>query len=139
MAQTVEELMTPNPVTLEETASVLDAARAMRDKDIGVVVIVGNGEVRGILTDRDIVVRVVAEGRDPQSTRVGEFASRDLVTVSPDEPADEALRLMRERSIRRVVVTKSGRAVGILSLGDVAKERGASGALADISTAPGNN
>jgi CBS domain-containing protein len=139
MAQTVQELMTSNPVTLEETASVLDAARAMRDKDIGVVVIVGNGEVRGILTDRDIVVRVVAEGRDPQSTRVGEFASRDLVTVSPDEPADEALRLMRERSIRRVVVTQSGRAVGILSLGDVAKEREASGALADISTAPGNN
>jgi CBS domain-containing protein len=139
MAQTVQELMTPNPVTLEETASVLDAARAMRDKDIGVVVIVGNGEVRGILTDRDIVVRVVAEGRDPQSTRVGEFASRDLVTVSPDEPADEALRLMRERSIRRVVVTQSGRAVGILSLGDVAKEREARGALADIRTAPGNN
>lgn len=139
MAQTVGELMTPNPVTLEETASVYDAARAMRDQDIGVVVIVANGEVRGILTDRDIVVRVVAEGRDPQQTSVGEFASRDLVTVSPDDPADEALRLMREKAIRRVVVTQSGRPVGILSLGDVAQERGAGAVLADISTAPGNN
>jgi CBS domain-containing protein len=111
----------------------------MRDHDIGVVVIEHNSELRGILTDRDIAVRVVAAELDPSRTRVSDIASKELVTVSPADPAEQALRQMRERAIRRVVVADGGRPVGILSLGDLAAERDTGRVLADISTAPANS
>jgi CBS domain-containing protein len=139
MAQTVREIMSPNPVTLGEAATVTEAAKAMRDHDIGVVVIEHNSELRGILTDRDIAVRVVAAELDPSRTRVSDIASKELVTVSPTDPAEQALRQMRERAIRRVVVADGGRPVGILSLGDLAAERDTGRVLADISTAPANS
>jgi CBS domain-containing protein len=90
------------------------------------------------LTDRDVVVRAVAEGRDPKSIKVGEIVSEDVATVTPDEPVDKVVSLMREKAIRRVPVVDGGRPVGVVSLGDLAVERDSKSALADISAAEPN-
>ena len=92
----------------------------------------------GIITDRDIVVRAVADGRDPQSTTVRDASSADVVTVTPDQNLDEAVRLMQEHDVRRMPVVQEGRPAGILSLGDLAVERDPESALADISAASPN-
>lgn len=133
MAQKVRELMTSDPVTLNTGQTVADAARAMRDKGIGDVLVMDNGQMKGLVTDRDIVVRVVADGRDPGNTPVGEACSPDLITISPDDDASTAVKRMRERSVRRIPVVKDGRPVGILAIGDMAIERDERSALADIS------
>jgi CBS domain-containing protein len=138
MAQMIREVMSSRPVTLEDSASVFDAARAMRDEDIGVVIVVNHGSIRGVLTDRDVVVRAVAEGRDPKSIKVGEIVSEDVATVTPDEPVDKVVSLMRQKAIRRVPVVDGGRPVGVVSLGDLAVERDSKSALADISAAEPN-
>jgi CBS domain-containing protein len=96
------------------------------------------GRAAGILTDRDIVVRAIAEGRDPGSTTVGEVCSSDLTTLTPDQSIDDAVRLMREHDVRRLPVVQDGRPVGIVSLGDLAVELDPDSALADISAAPPN-
>jgi CBS domain-containing protein len=133
MVQKVSDLMTSAPVTLSSGQPVADAARAMRDNGIGDVLVMDDGQLRGVVTDRDIVVRVIADGRDPGNTPVGEVCSPDLVTVRPDEDADTAVRRMRERSVRRVPVVENGQPVGVLSIGDMAIERDERSALADIS------
>ena len=133
MAQKVSELMTSAPVTLSSGQTVADAARAMREAGIGDVLVMDDGQLKGLVTDRDIVMRVVADGRDPGSTPVGEACSQDLVTVTPDDDADTAVQRMRERSVRRVPVVDNGRPVGVLSIGDMAIERDERSALADIS------
>ncbi len=138
MAQKVSELMTSAPVILSSGQSVADAARAMREAGIGDVLVMDDGQLKGLVTGRDIVVRAVADGRDPGSTPVGEACSPDLVTVTPDDDADTAVRRMRERSVRRVPVVKNGRPVGVLSIGDMAIERHERSALADISAARPN-
>jgi CBS domain-containing protein len=138
MAQMIREVMSSRPVTVEDSATVFDAARAMRDEDIGVVIVVNHGSIRGVLTDRDVVVRAVAEGRDPKSIKVGEIVSEDVATVTPDEPVDKVVSLMREKAIRRVPVVDGGRPVGVVSLGDLAVERDSKSALADISAAEPN-
>ena len=116
-----------------------EAAETMRAHDIGNVVVVDdNGKLSGILTDRDIVVRVVAEGRDPRATRVGDIASRELTAVSPDDPVDRAVQLMRDRAIRRLPAVEKDKVVGIVSIGDLALDRDPDSALADISAAPPN-
>ena len=122
MARSIREAMTSNPSSVEPTAPVAEAARLMREEDIGPLPIVEGDRLVGILTDRDIVLRVVAEGRDPQSTTVGEIASRDLVTIDPQQELDEALRLMAQHQVRRLpVVEEDGRLVGILAQADVAE------------------
>jgi CBS domain-containing protein len=137
MAQLVRDVMTPDPVTLPLSASLRDAAAAMRDDDIGDVVVVGEDQqVRGIVTDRDIVIRAVAEGRDPTQATLADVVSSDLVTITPDHPIGEAVHLLREAAVRRLPVVEGGRAVGILSLGDLAMARDPDSALADISAAP---
>lgn len=133
MAQKVSELMTSAPVALSSGQSVADAARAMREGGIGDVLVMDDGQLKGLVTDRDIVVRVLADGRDPGNTPVSEACSPDLVTVTPDDDAGTAVRRMRERSVRRVPVVKDGRPVGVLSIGDMAIERDERSALADIS------
>ena len=139
MAERIRDVMTPSPQTLPESTVVREAAEAMRANDIGDVIVVDdNGALTGILTDRDIVVRVVAEGRDPRATRIGDIASRELVAVSPDDPVDRAVQLMRERAIRRLPVVEQGKPVGIVSIGDLALYRDPDSALADISAAPPN-
>jgi CBS domain-containing protein len=116
----------------------MEAARVMREADVGPVLVVDDGRVAGILTDRDIVVRAIADGRDPQSTPVREACSADLVTLSPDQDIDDAARLMREHDVRRLPVVQDGRPVGILALGDLAVERDSDSALADISAGSPN-
>ena len=118
----IRDLMTSNPVTCESSASVLDAAKQMAQQDVGPIPVVENDQLAGIVTDRDIVVRVVAEGRDPSSTTVGEIASQDLETVSPDEELDSALRKMASAQVRRLPVVENGRVVGIVAQADVARQ-----------------
>lgn len=139
MAQTLKDLMTPNPTTVSTETPVLEAARTMRDKDIGNVIVTDRGKVCGIVTDRDIVVRAIADGHDPQSCTMGDICSADLVTVSPDDNVQQAVTLMRENALRRLPVVENGKPVGVVSLGDLAIEAHGEAALADISAAPPNN
>jgi CBS domain-containing protein len=139
MGERISDVMTTHPETLPESTTVREAAETMRANNIGDVVVVDdNGALSGILTDRDIVVRVVAEGRDPRVTRIGDIASRDLTLVSPDDPVDRAVQLMRDRAIRRLPAVDKGKPVGIVSIGDLALDRDPDSALADISAAPPN-
>jgi CBS domain-containing protein len=139
MAERVKDVMTPNPQTLSVSATVREAAEAMRANDIGTVIATNDeGRIAGILTDRDIAVRVVAEGRDPRATRIDDIASHDLVALSPQDPIERAVEAMRERALRRLPVVQDGKVVGIVSLGDLAMERDPDSALADISAAPPN-
>jgi CBS domain-containing protein len=135
MARTVEEIMTRDPRTVNADDPVTDAARIMRDDDIGDVIVLQNGEVGGIVTDRDIVVRGVAEGRDIGSTPVGEVCTSGIEAIEPSASVDDALRKMRGSDIRRLPVVDGGRPVGIISLGDLAVEREPDSTLADISAA----
>lgn len=135
MARIVEELMTRDPRTVNADDTVVEAARIMRDSDIGDVVVMDGGQVNGIVTDRDIVVRGVAEGRGSDAAQVRDVCTTGVETIDPDASVDDALRLMREHDIRRLPVTRDGRPVGILSLGDLAVEREPESTLADISAA----
>lgn len=135
----IRDVMTPEPVTVATNTTLEQAARHMRDAGIGNVIVLEGEQITGILTDRDIVVRAVAEGWDPSQTPVGDVASRELTTISPDETVDAAVALMRERSIRRLPVVESGRPVGIVSLGDLALERDPDSCLGEISAAPPND
>ena len=125
MAQKVRDAMTSNPTTIEPGRPVADAARIMKDADTGIVPVVEGDRLVGTITDRDIAIRVVAEGKDPQATKVDEVASREIVTVDPEQDLDEALRLMAQHQVRRLpVVEEDGRPVGILSQADVARAGG---------------
>ena len=136
MAQHVRELMTPNPVSMPGTASVHEAARAMRDADIGDVIVIENNQVCGIITDRDIAVRIVAEAKDPATTALADICSHSLLTVTSTDSVEHAVRLMRTHAIRRLPVVEEGKAVGIVSLGDLAVERDPDSVLSEISAAP---
>ena len=123
MSQRIREVMTSNPSTVEPDKSVVEAARIMKQEDAGVVPVTENGRLTGMVTDRDIAIRVVAEGKDPESTPVREVASTHLVTVDPQQDLDEALRLMAQHKVRRLpVVEEDGRLVGVLAQADVARE-----------------
>jgi CBS domain-containing protein len=123
MAKTIREAMTSKPCSIDATQTVAYAARMMRDEDVGVAPIVEGDKLVAVLTDRDIAIRVVAEGRDPQSTTVTEVASKDVVTIDPQQDLDEALRLMAKHQVRRLpVVEEDGRLVGVLAQADVARE-----------------
>ena len=138
MAQLVQDVMTPNPVALEATASLVEAALAMRDFDVGAVLVLDNGQVRGIVTDRDIVVRAIANGNYPATVKLAEICSQELTTLSPTDSVEEAVALMRDKSIRRLPVVEHGHPVGIVSLGDLAIEKDPHSALSNISAAPPN-
>jgi CBS domain-containing protein len=136
----VMDAMSPNPVVVGVDESVAAAAARMRDADIGSVVVVSaGGNVAGIVTDRDIAVRGVAEGRQPTATAVAEIASPSVVTVTPTDDLDTVVDVMRTRAIRRVPVVADGQPVGVLSLGDLARLRDPGSVLADISGAKPNN
>ena len=122
MGKNVKDVMTSNPTTAKADASVVEADRIMRDEDAGIVPVVENDRLIGTLTDRDIAVRVVAEGRDPQSTPVRDAASTDLVTVQPEQDLSEALQLMARHQVRRLPVVENDRLVGIVAQADVARE-----------------
>jgi CBS domain-containing protein len=123
MAKKVREVMTSNPCSIDAGKSVAYAAKMMRDEDVGIAPIVEGDRLVGVLTDRDIAVRVVAEGRDPEEVKVTEVASRDVVTLDPQQDLDEALRLMARNQVRRLpVVEEDGRLVGVVAQADVAQE-----------------
>jgi CBS domain-containing protein len=122
MAESIRELMTKNPRTVESGATVVDAARVMRDEDVGIVPVVEGEKLVGTVTDRDIAIRVAAEGKPPESVTVGEIASRELVTIDPQQDLEEALRLMARHQVRRLpVVEEDGKLVGIVAQADIAR------------------
>ena len=117
----VREVMTPNPRAIEPTTPIVEAARLMKSENVGSIPITEDSRCVGMLTDRDIVVRLVAEGKDPNSATAGEIASRDLVTIDSDQPIDEALRLMARHQVRRLpVCDEDGGLVGIIAQADIA-------------------
>jgi CBS domain-containing protein len=134
--QIVRDLMTPDPIVLSASATVADAARAMRARDIGDVLVLRDGELCGIVTDRDIVVRALAQGSNPAEVRLAEICTRELECLQPDADVSEAIELMESRAIRRVPIVQDGRPLGILSLGDLAVARDRRSALGKISAAP---
>ena len=138
MARRVGEIMTVAPQTVEAGAPALDAARAMRDGDVGAIVLLDGGDLYGIVTDRDLAIRLVAERRDPATTAVGEIATRDPTAIESDRSEEDALALMREGALRRLPVIEDGQPVGIVALGDLAVERDSDSALADISASDPN-
>lgn len=140
MAQMIRDVMSTDPVALPMNTPIEEAARKMRDDDIGnVIVLDDSDQVWGIVTDRDIVVRALAEGKNVSQTNLGEICSRDVETVSADDSVGDVVRLMTQKAIRRVPVVDGGRPVGIVSLGDLAATHDPDSGLADISTAPPND
>jgi CBS domain-containing protein len=125
MAKSVQELMTRNPCSIDADKSVAYAAKMLRDEDVGLAPIVEGDRLVGTVTDRDIAIRVVAEGKDPESTKVKDIASINLVTVDPQEDLDEALKLMAKHQVRRLpVIEAGGRLVGLVAQADIAKSAG---------------
>ncbi|MEU4334762.1 CBS domain-containing protein [Micromonospora lupini] len=136
---TVGEFMTTRLVTMDGNDTLIAAAQEMRDSAIGDVVVTDGDSVVGIVTDRDITVRGVAENMDPGSTRLSEITSRDVITVSQYDDAVSAADLMRTYAVRRLPVIDEGRLVGLVSMGDLAVEREPQSVLADISADDPNN
>ena len=119
----ISELMSPNPCAIEADKPVAYAAKMMKDEDVGLAPIVEGDRLVGTLTDRDIVTRVVAEGKDPQSVPVREVASTNLVTIDPQHDLGDALQLMARNQVRRLpVVEEGGRLVGVVAQADIARE-----------------
>jgi CBS domain-containing protein len=117
----IREVMTAQPKSCGRDASVRDAAKLMAKEDVGPIPVVDGDRLVGLVTDRDLVLRVLAEGRDPESTTVGEIASSDVVTVSPDEDLDRALKLLAQHQVRRLPVVENERLVGIVAQADIAR------------------
>ena len=126
MAKKVRDAMTTQPRSAEPSQSLVEAAQVMKRADIGSLPVVEEGRLVAVLTDRDIVVRAVAEGVDLNVTLVGDIASREPVTVGPEDDLDEALRLMARHQVRRLPVVDEQRLVGVLAQADVATEAKAS-------------
>jgi len=139
VAQAVRDIMTPDPLTVQADQTIVEAARLMKEKDVGPLLVLDGGQVSGIVTDRDIAVRAVAEGKNPNQVRVEEIATKNIRALSPDDPADEAVGMMRENAVRRLPVIQGDKPVGIVSLGDLALKKDPTSALAGISGAPPNN
>ena len=138
--QTVQDVMTTNVVYLPSETTLAEAARTMREQDIGDVVVADGPALTGLVTDRDIVVRAVAERFDPASTTIGEIVSQDLVTVRPEDSVQAAALLMRDNAVRRVLVCDDEKGlVGIVSIGDLAEQIDPESVLGGISKASPNN
>lgn len=135
----LRDVMTPNPTVCKPDATAQEAATLMRDQDIGDVLVQDESGPLGIVTDRDIVTRAIAAGRDPAQVRLGEICSNDVQTVTIDTSVEDVIKMMSDRAIRRVPVVDGGSPVGIVALGDLAVDRDPSSLLGDISAAPPNN
>ncbi len=136
MRTRIAEVMTPAPVTLPMTAPMRSAASLMRDENVGDVLVMDGEELVGIVTDRDLVVRGLAEGADPDIISIAEVTTAAPVTLAPDDDPAEAVALMRQHGIRRVPVVENGSPVGVVSIGDLAQDRDSTSALAAISAQP---
>ena len=138
MAKSVRDAMTENPRSIGASASVVEAARVMREEHIGSLPITDDEQLVGMITDRDITTRVVAEAADPQKTSVEEIYSRELISVEPDKDLEEALQLMASYQVRRLPVVENGRLVGIVAQADVAlsEDEQKTGQLVEAISAP---
>jgi CBS domain-containing protein len=132
----VREIMSPAPVCLAPGESVSAAARAMRQHGVGTVLLLADGRLSGLVTDRDITVRVLAEDRDPRTTRIGDICGSELVVLDPDDDLVQAARLVRDRAVRRIPVLRHGTPVGVVSVGDLALDKDAASVLSGVSCAP---
>jgi len=122
VGKSVKDAMTSDVNTATPSLSLTDAAKLMKQEDVGSVPVVDGERLIGMLTDRDIVVRGIADGSDPHAVKAGDIASRDVVTVRPDDDLDDALRLMAQHQVRRLPVVEDGHLVGVLAQADVAHE-----------------
>jgi len=122
VGKSVKDAMTSDVKTAAPSVSLTDAAKLMKQEDVGSVPVVDGERLIGMLTDRDIVVRGIADGSDPHAVTAGDIASRDIVTVRPDDDLEEALRLMAQHQVRRLPVVDDGHLVGVLAQADVALE-----------------
>jgi CBS domain-containing protein len=133
----VRDVMTPGPIGVDYNQSIGEAARTMRDWGVGAVLVVNDQSLYGLITDRDLVVRAVAEAKGPDE-RVGPLSSGNLIGVEADADAREAARLMREHAVRRLPVIENGQVAGVVSLGDLALQDDPASALAALSQATAN-
>ena len=131
----MRDIMSPAPVCMAPGESVSAAARAMRQHGIGTVLVLTDGRLSGLVTDRDITVRVLAENRDPRATRIGDISSAELVVLGPDDDVEQATRLVRERAVRRIPVLQGEDPVGVVSVGDLALEKDPASAPSGVSSA----
>jgi CBS domain-containing protein len=123
MGHSIRDVMTSNPCTIDAEKSVAYAAKMLRDEDVGLAPIVEGGKLIGMLTDRDIAIRVVAEEKDPGQVKVRDVASKQVVTIDPQQDLDEALRIMAKHQVRRLpVVEEDGQLVGVVAQADIARE-----------------
>lgn len=136
--QAVRDVMTKDVVTCQARDSLAQAARKMRDEDIGAVIVMQDGKLCGIVTDRDIAIRGVADGKDPNQIKLHDVCSQEVVTITPDRPVNEAVQMMRDKALRRLPVIDGGKPVGVLSLGDLAVDRDGKSVLASIGAAEAN-
>ncbi|MFE3328909.1 CBS domain-containing protein [Streptomyces sp. NPDC059176] len=139
MTRLVRDVMTKGVQALPPDAPLVEAARLMRDLDIGDVLVADDGRLLGIVTDRDVAVRSVAMGHDPRTMPVRAVCTPDVLTVRPDQEAAEAVRMMRDHLVRRLAVVADGRPLGVVTLGDLARATDPRSVLAGISAGPPNN
>ncbi|GHE56980.1 CBS domain-containing protein [Streptomyces capitiformicae] len=135
MADFVREVMTPGVVAVRPDASLVEAAQLMRAQDIGDVLVATDGQLVGVLTDRDITLRAVADGADPLTVSAQAVCTPNPVVIGPDDAVSAAVELMRDHAVRRLPVLEDGHPVGMVSLGDLAVAQDPGSALADISRA----
>jgi len=133
----VRDVMTPGPIGVDYNSSIGEAARTMRDWGVGAVLVVHDQALYGLVTDRDLVVRAVAESKGPNEP-VGPLSSPDLIGVKADEDIAEAIKLMRDNAVRRLPVVDAGQVAGMVSLGDLAMQDDPASALAGVSQARPN-
>lgn len=138
MTQSIQDVMHANPITMAPTTSVIEAARAMRAANIGDIIVHEHDQLYGIVTDRDLVVRGLAENPNCAAMMLGDICSREPTALALTDTVEEAIRLMRVKAIRRLPVVENGTPVGIVSLGDLAVERDPESVLGNISAAPPN-
>jgi CBS domain-containing protein len=137
MSERIRDVMTTDPVVLQADASIKEAAAVMKRRDIGDVLVADGDELIGVVTDRDLVVRVLAEGMI--DARLGDVCSRRIIALAPDDPIQSAVAAMSEAAVRRLAVVEDGHLVGMVSIGDLAQDRDRNSALAEISAAPPNS
>jgi CBS domain-containing protein len=135
----MRDIMSPAPICMAPGESVFAAAKAMKQYGIGTVLVLTDGKLSGLVTDRDITVRVLAENRDPLTTRIGDICSSELAVLGPDDDVEQATRLVRDRAVRRIPVLADGIPVGVVSIGDLALDQDAASALSGVSPASPNS
>ena len=138
MTRKVREIMSAAPMCMAASDSVSAAAKAMKERGTGTVLVLCEGRLAGLVTDRDITVRVLAENRDPLATKLGDICSTDLAVLSPDDDIEEATRLVRDRAVRRLPVLADGTPVGVVSIGDLALNADERSAVSQVSSVPPN-